>query len=130
LVPAASVRCEDDCGPSACCLRQTQDDVISVILDDIDARTEAILTLNTSLTTTHRQLADGMAAQRSSIESEKYIESYGVLRAFARNVMHFAASDDHDVPKSAFVDKGMATAFVPALSRLETDMSLLFRIAV
>ena len=79
--------------------------MISAVLVDIDGRVESILTLNSSLTTTYAKISDNMASQQTIIQSGQYIESYGVLRSFVRNVMHYASAD-HEVPKSSLVDRG------------------------
>lgn len=79
--------------------------MIATVLADIDDRVEAIETLNSSLTITFAQIADNMASQQSTIESDEYAESCNVLRSFVRNVMHYASAD-HDVPESSLVDNG------------------------
>ena len=79
--------------------------MISAVLANIDGRLEATLKLNTSLTTTYVQIADNMASQQATIESERYIESYGVLRTFVRNVVRYANAD-LEVTKSSLIDRG------------------------
>jgi len=75
------------------------------VLADIDARVESILALNTSLTSTYGQIADNLAAQQASVESDRYIESYSVLRSFVRNVMHYANAAEQQLPKSSLIDR-------------------------
>ena len=101
-------RCYCDTGISNALARRlykTQDQVIDAVLADIDGRVEAVTSLNSSLATTYAQVADNMASQHATTESDRYIESYGVLRSFVRNVVQYA-SNDHQVPKSSLVDKG------------------------
>jgi len=82
-----------------------QDEVISAVLANIDGRVTSILTLNSSLATTHAQIDDNIAAQRSTIVSDQYIESYSILRSFVRNVMYYASADN-EAQKSSLIDKG------------------------
>ena len=75
------------------------------MLADIDGRVETTLELNSSLTKTYVHIADNMASQQATIESEWYIESYGVLRTFVRNVVRYANAD-LEVTKSSLIDTG------------------------
>ena len=79
--------------------------MISAVLADIDGRLEATLKLNSSLATTYARIADNMASQQATVESDRYIESYDILRSFVRNVGRYANAD-HEVTKSSLVDSG------------------------
>ena len=83
--------------------------MISAVLAEIDARVKSILALNSSITSTYGQIADNLAAEQASIESDRYIESYSVLRAFVRNVMHYANAAEQQVPKSLLIDTSKLT---------------------
>ena len=76
------------------------------MLTDIDRRVDSISALNSSLAATYARIADNMVPQRAALESDRYIESYGVLRSFERDVMHYASVDHDEVTKSSLVIKG------------------------
>ena len=80
--------------------------MISAVLANIDERVKSVLTLNSSLASTYALVDANMAAQRATIESDRYLESYSVLRAFVRNVMYYASADNEAHTSSSLIDKG------------------------